>query len=84
MPKFRLKEDHPAVDVFGPAGNSNSMPVAPGETVTVPGKVLSENDDVVVTGTDTNDARGWALAVWELIPENTSEPVAPASTSKEA
>lgn len=78
MPQFKLRGEHPAVSLFRAAGHPESLSVEPGETVTVSGRVLSEGDDVVVVGTDTGDARGWPLSVWELVPEATDSPVPPA------
>lgn len=67
MPTFRLKAGHGPVDLFRPAGHFESLHVEPGETVEVSGSVLSQADDVVVIGTGEDDARGWPLAVWDLV-----------------
>ena len=67
MPTFRLKADHPPVDVFRPAGHYESMPVKPGDTIEVPGYVLEHTPDSVVVGSNGDDARAWPLASWEFI-----------------
>jgi hypothetical protein len=64
MPRFRLRSDA-AVDLFFPAGHTDSLHVAPGDVVDVPGELAPEQpDDAFLVG-EGDDARLWPKALWE-------------------
>lgn len=45
MPTFRLKEGHGAVDLFATAASYGSMHVKPGQTVEVPGSLVTSRPE---------------------------------------
>lgn len=74
MPKFTLSSDHPAVDLFQPAGGIDSFTVEPGQPVEVPGDLVgfvadpefpSEDDAYIVANNGVESA--WPKAVWSLV-----------------
>ncbi|HEX3778437.1 MAG TPA: hypothetical protein VHX38_02135 [Pseudonocardiaceae bacterium] len=55
----------PAVDVYRPAGEADSLHVKAGQTITVPGEITAELDDAYIVG-EGDDARSWAKVRWQL------------------
>lgn len=55
----------PAVDVYRPAGDPDSLHVDEGQTITVPGDITAELDDAYIVGKG-DDARSWSKSRWQL------------------
>lgn len=65
MPRFKsLSGDD--LDVFAPAGDSESFPIAAGAEIEIPGEVAGETADAYVVGVG-DEARAWPKALWALV-----------------
>lgn len=88
MPKFRLRPDHPDVDLFQPAGGLDSIRVESGKTIEVPGVLVTSRpepkeddepappplpDDAYIVATN-GEERTWPHAVWELVEDKPAVP----------
>lgn len=79
MIRFRLRLDHP-VDLYEPAGHGESLRVEPGQTVDVPGALVTSRpapkkdepepapllDDAYTVALDGEES-AWPHALWELV-----------------
>lgn len=64
----------PAVDVYAPAGGSDSLHVDPGQTITVAGDLANEQpEDAYLVGCG-DDARAWPHSQWQLADKTKAAP----------
>ncbi len=88
MPKFRLNPDHPAVDLFRPAGDLDSIRVEPGQEIDVPGDLAPDAPEDGYLVDNGGELRLWPKALWELVeapaPKSKSKPAAQAEPPKES
>jgi len=93
MPKFKLHADHPAVDLYRPAIFAESFRVEPGDTIEIPGELVTsrpepKKDEPVLPPlpedayivVNHGEEKAWPHAVWELV---TDKPAAKAPAVKE-
>lgn len=80
MPRFKsLSGDD--LDVFAPAGDYDSFPVAAGAEIEVPGDLAAETADSYVVGVG-DEARSWSKALWALVVPATPAAAKAASEEK--
>ncbi|WP_027930696.1 hypothetical protein [Amycolatopsis thermoflava] len=83
MPKFKLRDDHPAVDLYKPASRGmGSFRVEPGQEIEVPGDLVTSRpepkkgeealpslpEDAYIVA-NRGEEKAWPHAVWELVTE---------------
>lgn len=85
MPRFRLRSDHGSVDLFQPSAGADSFHVEPGETVEIPGELVTSQrnpdsspvpDDAYLVVRDDVEA-AWPRETWELVNGSPAAPAAP-------
>lgn len=80
MPRFRSLSSE-TLDLFAPAGESDSFPVEGGAEVEVAGDVSEETVDAYIVGEGEN-ARAWSKTVWALVDTKPAANAAPAPKEK--